>query len=66
MNQPSLEKLVKNVDSKYSLVVVAAKRARQITDNQANKEELIKPVTQALYEIAEGKVEYRSPQTGIK
>lgn len=66
MNQPKLEELMKNVDSKYSLVVLAAKRARQITDAHTNKEELIKPVTQALYEIAENKIKYRSSPSGIK
>ncbi|NLC77544.1 MAG: DNA-directed RNA polymerase subunit omega [Clostridia bacterium] len=66
MNQPSLEKLVKTTGNKYSLVVIAAKRARQITEAQTNKEELIKPVTQALYEIAEGKIKYRMSQGGIK
>lgn len=66
MNQPKLEELMKHVDSKYSLVVLAAKRARQITDAHTNKEDLIKPVTQALYEIAENKIKYRKPPSGIK
>lgn len=66
MNQPSLEELMKNVDSKYSLVVIAAKRARQITDAQTNQEEIIKPVTQAFYEIADNKIKYESTNSGIK
>lgn len=66
MKQPSLEVLMQNVDSKYSLVVVAAKRARQITDAQTDKEEIIKPVTQALYEVAKNKIQYQRTSSGIK
>ncbi|MEA4893351.1 MAG: DNA-directed RNA polymerase subunit omega, partial [Peptococcaceae bacterium] len=32
MRQPSIDKLLKQMDSKYGLVVAAAKRAREITD----------------------------------
>jgi len=32
--EPSIDKLVEKVDSKYSLVVVAAKRARQLLDGE--------------------------------
>ncbi|MGI6553267.1 MAG: DNA-directed RNA polymerase subunit omega [Clostridia bacterium] len=68
MNQPSLEALMKKVDSKYSLVVVAAKRARQLTEKEKNKDEEnpVKPVTKALYEIAEGLLTYERPKGGIK
>ncbi len=34
MLEPSIDKLVEKVDSKYSLVVVAAKRARQLLDGE--------------------------------
>ena len=34
MNQPGLDVLMKSVDSKYTLVVVAAKRARQLTEKK--------------------------------
>lgn len=66
MNQPNLDVLMKNVDSKYSLVVVTAKRAREITDAHTDKELMIKPVTQALYEVAANKVKYKSFSSGIK
>lgn len=66
MNQPKLEELMRHVDSKYSLAVLAAKRARQITNAHTNKEELIKPVTQALYEIAENKFNYRFSTSKFK
>jgi DNA-directed RNA polymerase subunit omega len=58
MDQPSLDKMMTQVDSKYSLVVAAAKRARALTDGgqllPGGKG--IKPVTIALHEVAEGKV----------
>ena len=66
MRQPSLDVLMNNVKSKYSLVVLAAKRARKITDEHTDKEELIKPVTQALFEIAENKIKYEIPKTENK
>ena len=34
MLEPSVDKLVEKVDSKYSLVVIAAKRARQLLDGE--------------------------------
>jgi DNA-directed RNA polymerase subunit omega len=53
-------------ESRYTLVMVAARRARQLVegstprvDTKANK-----PVTIALDEIAEGKVEFENPSAG--
>ena len=68
MNQPSLDVLLDMVDSRYTLVVVAAKRARQITELfQANESELPgKPVTVSLKELIDGKIKYRRLKTGIK
>ena len=60
MLYPPLDKLKDNVNSKYLVVTLAAKRARQLQDNP--KTSLIeeytsyKPVGQALEEIAAGKV----------
>ena len=72
MIQPRIDKLFKNVDSRYALVIVAAKRARQINNyhNQLGEgtfEELPPLVesrsknylTMALEEIAEGKIKYK-------
>jgi DNA-directed RNA polymerase subunit omega len=50
MQQPSLDVLMRKVDSKYELVVAAGKRGRMLTD-----EKQLKPVSIALNEIAEGK-----------
>ncbi|HHV63900.1 MAG TPA: DNA-directed RNA polymerase subunit omega [Peptococcaceae bacterium] len=67
MRQPSLDILMSEVDSKYTLVVVAAKRARALMDN-SNSEEIkdIKPVSRALEEIAEHKLRYEFVKEGNK
>ncbi|MFA5881747.1 MAG: DNA-directed RNA polymerase subunit omega [Eubacteriales bacterium] len=68
MKQPSLDELMKNVDSKYTLVVTAAKRAREITEGSAKLVESnsYKPVTVALEEIANNKIGYERTKSGIK
>ncbi|WP_371369257.1 MULTISPECIES: DNA-directed RNA polymerase subunit omega [Sporomusa] len=68
MINPSLDVLVEKVDSKYTLVVLAAKRAREIMDGQQPLAESKsnKPVTIALEEVAQGKITYERTKTGIK
>ncbi|QJW48342.1 DNA-directed RNA polymerase subunit omega [bacterium BFN5] len=68
MIHPSLDALVNKVDSKYTLVVLAAKRARELmsgenatVDSKSNKQ-----VTVALEEVAQGKIAYERTKTGIK
>ncbi len=58
MLYPSMKQLLKHVDSRYLLVNVAAKRAREISDVAQYEEiELTeKPVRIAINEIAEGKL----------
>lgn len=69
MLYPSIDKLLEVVDSKYTLVTVAAKRARQI---QEEKNQLIenpqslKPVGIALEEIQEGKLSYEQAESTSK
>lgn len=68
MVEPSLDLLMKKMDSKYALVVTAAKRARQL---MAGEEKLVpgnseKPVTVALEEIARDYVHYERTRSGIK
>jgi DNA-directed RNA polymerase subunit omega len=72
MIYPRVDKLLKNVDSRYSLVIVAAKRARQINDyhhqlGEGTFGDVLPPLvesrsknylTMALEEIAEGKITY--------
>ncbi|MGE4283331.1 MAG: DNA-directed RNA polymerase subunit omega [Clostridia bacterium] len=61
MIYPSINKLMENVDSRYTLVVETAKRARDIAQGAPSlvKCNSDKPVTVAVNEIAEGKVTYR-------
>ena len=59
---PSLDLLMERVDSPYTLVILAARRARQL--NMGVNELLTeykseKPVSKSLEEIAEKKVTYR-------
>jgi len=68
MIHPSLDSLIKKADSKYTLVVAAAKRGRELMDG---KPKLVdskshKPVTIALEEINAGKVKYERTKSGIK
>ena len=61
MVNPSTDTLMKKVDSRYGLVVLATKRARQLLDGAELKEtkaHSTKNVTNALEEIAEGKISY--------
>lgn len=68
MNKPSIDILLTKVDSKYSLVVAAAKRARCIVEKAPVMVNIksTKPVTNALFEIAESKISYERTKTGIK
>ena len=58
MLYPPVADLLKNVDSRYLLVNVIAQRARQIAaEAEEYQEELPeKPVTLAIWEVAEGKL----------
>ena len=61
MVNPSTDALMKKIDSRYSLVVLAAKRARQIlvgSPIRSSHEHSVKDVTNALEEILEGKINY--------
>ena len=56
MVEPSIDRLAEMVDSKYTLAILAAKRARELTFPTANKEE--KEVSVALKEIYDGTITY--------
>ncbi|MFZ5596538.1 MAG: DNA-directed RNA polymerase subunit omega [Bacillota bacterium] len=65
----TLDELMHKVDSRYTLVVVAAKRARQLTEKRESEKANglpVKPVTEALKEIAGGRIQYRRTKQGIK
>jgi len=65
MLYPSIDDLLKNVDSRYTLVLLVSKRARQIVDGSKPlvDPKSSKPVSIAVQEVAEGKVSYTRPQT---
>ena len=58
---PSLEQSLNKVSNRYLLVVLAAKRARQLNRGAAPQVETKhkKPTSTALEEIAESKIGYR-------
>jgi len=66
--KPLLEALLDRVSNKYALVIVAAKRARQIKEGALSMVDLDtgNPVTAALEEIAAGKIRYEMPKIGMK
>lgn len=55
MNKPYIDSIATKSDSKYVLIVAAAKRARQITlaEPELTRSGKIHPVSQALHEIDE-------------
>jgi DNA-directed RNA polymerase omega subunit len=66
MSFPSLEHALENVSNRYLLVVLSAKRSRQINRGAAARVESRhrKPTSVALEEISQAKVEYRVKEEG--
>jgi DNA-directed RNA polymerase subunit omega len=72
---PRIDELLENVDSRYALVIVAAKRARQINNyhqqlGEGTFEDFPPPLvesrsknylTMALEEVSEGMIKYEYP-----
>ena len=56
MVDPSIDYLAEKVDSKYTLVILASKRARELTKPAINAPE--KEVSSALKEIADDTITY--------
>ena len=64
-----LDALLKHVDSKFSLVNVVTKRAKQLNNGApplTDDVNLNKPVSTAFNEVAIGKIEYHRTRDGIK
>lgn len=57
MIYPSFDRLLKRVDSKYTLVIASAKRARELMQQTENP--VKKPVSVALEEIDKGIISYQ-------
>lgn len=64
MFNPDLRKVLKDHTSRYSLVTAVAKRAREIAEDKDLKEKCDgeKPVTYALNEFLDGKLEIVEPE----
>lgn len=64
MIKPSLDQLVEKVDSKYTLVILSARRGRDIQDGKHKQVDSRsnKPVTVALEEIVANKLVYERPK----
>jgi DNA-directed RNA polymerase subunit omega len=65
---PPVEEMLDKVDSRYSLVIMAAKRARQLREMKNKEEDAdnFKEVTSALQDIASGKITFERTKNGIK
>lgn len=65
---PTFESLMEKVDSKYTLVTLAAKRARELTEKNEPlvDTDTTRVVSVAMEEIDQGKITYESPRDGIK
>lgn len=68
MIYPSIDRLITKADSKYTLVIAAAKRARQLNENSRPliESDMTKSVSIALEEIVQGKIIYERTKSGIK
>lgn len=69
MYRPSINELSNIADSRYTLVILAAKRSKELVNGAKPliEPESSKPVSIAIKEIVEGKITYRRPDIkGIK
>ena len=68
MIYPSIDELLKRVDSKYTLVIETAKRGRQLRNGSKSTLDKVysKDVTTALREIDCGNIEYERIRENIK
>lgn len=65
MFNPDLKKLLKNCNSRYSLVIGTAKRAREIREDAVKREVLLdtKTVSLAIEDILNGKYVVEEPDS---
>ena len=64
MLYPAVDDLLKKVESRYTLIMVTSKRARQIIEGSKPlvNTESIKPVSIAIEEIDQDKLEFTTPK----
>ena len=67
MIYPSADKIEEQIDSKYALVILAAKRARQVKEGSKplHKTDSTNPLTIALEEIANGEIKYKFDENSL-
>lgn len=67
MIYPSADKIDKQVESKYALVILAAKRAKQLKEGSKTliKTDSTNPLTVALEEIASGSIIHQFDETSL-
>jgi DNA-directed RNA polymerase subunit omega len=67
MIYPSADKIEEQIDSKYALVILAAKRAKQLKEGSRPlvRTESTNPLTIALEEIASGSVQYEFDEASL-
>jgi DNA-directed RNA polymerase subunit omega len=68
MINPSIVELLGKVDNRYSLVIVTAKRARQLIQGEKPliNMDSNKPLTLAINEVNSGEIVYETLKEGIK
>jgi len=68
MIEPAIGSLLENVDSRFTLVIAVAKRARQITEGAHRITDCTskKPVSIATHEIHEKMITYIRTKSGLK
>jgi DNA-directed RNA polymerase subunit omega len=66
--KPNIDELLKKADDRYTLVVISAKRARQLCDGEIplTSFKSDKAVILAIHEINEGKITYVRTKSSIK
>ena len=67
MIYPSADKIDKQIESKYALVILAAKRAKQLKEGSKSliKTDSTNPLTVALEEIASGSIVHQFDETSL-
>jgi DNA-directed RNA polymerase subunit omega len=67
MIYPSADKIEEQVDSKYALVILAAKRAKQLKEGSRHliRTDSTNPLTIALEEIADGAINYQFDEDSL-
>ncbi len=67
MIYPSADKIDQNIESKYALVILAAKRAKQIKEGARSRINTasLNPLTIALEEIAAGEIKYAFDENSL-